>query len=95
MFTIWVNCSFFYLEDLVFVRFKAMELELEVPEVPEGNSLICTASGQDELGVGIEAEAVHLGTVYLFHVVEQVFCCRKPLQCAHQQCGWVGWLLHF
>lgn len=63
MFTIWVNCSFFYLEDLVFVRFKAMELELEVPEVPEGNSLVSAASGKDELRVGVETQAVDLNKV--------------------------------
>ena len=40
-----------------------MQFELEVPEVPEGNGLVCAASGQDELGVGIEAKAVHLDTV--------------------------------
>ena len=63
MFTIWVNCSFFYLEDLVFVRFKAMELELEVPKVPEGNSLVSAASGKDELRVGVETQAVDLNKV--------------------------------
>ena len=44
----------FNLEDLILVRLKAVQLELEVPEVPEGNSLVCTASGQDELGVGLK-----------------------------------------
>ena len=52
----------FDLEDLILVRLKAVQLELEVPEVPEGNSLVCAAGGQDELGVGIEAEAVDLDT---------------------------------
>ena len=85
----------FNLEDLILVRLKAVQLELEVPEVPEGNSLVCTASGQDELGVGIEAEAVHLDTEYIYHVVEQILCCKKPLQCAHRQCGLVGWLWRF
>ena len=50
------------LEDLILVRLKAVQLELEVPEVPEGNSLVCAAGGQDELGVWIEAEAVDLAT---------------------------------
>jgi len=31
-----------------------------VPEVPEGNSLVSAARGQDKLAVGIEAQAVDL-----------------------------------
>ena len=46
------------------MRLKTVQLELEVPEVPQGNSLVGAASGQDELGVGVEAETVHLDTVY-------------------------------
>ena len=52
--------SFVNLENLILVRLEAVQLELEVPEVPEGDCLVCTASGEDELGVGVEAEAVHL-----------------------------------
>ena len=37
--------------DLVLVRLKRVELEREVPEVPEGDGLVCGAGGQDELGV--------------------------------------------
>ena len=40
-----------------------MELELEVPEVPEGNSLVSAASGKDELRVGVETQAVDLNKV--------------------------------
>ena len=40
-----------------------MELELEVPEVPERHGLVGGPGGQDELGVGVEAQAVHLGRV--------------------------------
>ena len=54
----------FNLEDLILVRLKTVQLELEVPKVPQGNSLVGAASGQDELGVGVEAETVHLDTVY-------------------------------
>ena len=53
----------FNLEDLILVRLKAVQLELEVPEVPEGNSLVSAASGKDELRVGVETQAVDLNKV--------------------------------
>ena len=40
-----------------------MELELEVPEVPERHGLVGGPGGQDELGVGVEAQAVDFGRV--------------------------------
>ena len=45
------------------MRLKRVEFELEVPEVPEGHGFVCGAGGQDELGVGVEAQAVDLGRV--------------------------------
>ena len=45
------------------MRLKRVEFELEVPEVPEGDGFVCGAGGQDELGVGVEAQAVDLGGV--------------------------------
>ena len=45
------------------VGLERVELELEVPEVPERDGLVCRAGGQDELGVGVEAQAVDLGGV--------------------------------
>ena len=67
----------FNLEDLILVRLKAMQLELEVPEVPEGYGLVCAASGQYELGVGIEAKAVYLTQkIFIFNYIS---LCRKNL----------------
>ena len=40
-----------------------MELELQVPEIPKSDGLVRGARGEDELGVGVEAEAVDLGGV--------------------------------
>ncbi len=37
-----------------------MQLELEVPEIPERHRLVGGPRGQDELRVGVEAQAVHL-----------------------------------
>ena len=45
----------FNLEDLILVRLKAVQLELEVPEIPESDRLVGAASRQDELGVRVEA----------------------------------------
>ena len=50
----------FNLEDLILVRLKAVKFELKVPQIPKSHSLVCTSRGKDELGVGVEAEAVHL-----------------------------------
>ena len=47
------------------MRLEAVKLELEVPEVPEGDCLVCAASGKDELGVGVEAQAVNLDNEYV------------------------------
>ena len=40
---------------------KAVQFEFEIAEVPEGDSLVRGASGEDELGVRVETEAVDLG----------------------------------
>ena len=64
MFTHLLFHKIFNLEDLILVRLKAVKFELEVPQIPESHSLVCTSRGKDELGVGIEAETVHLDTVY-------------------------------
>ena len=42
------------------MRLKAVKFELKVPQIPKRHSLVCTSRGKDELGVGVEAEAVHL-----------------------------------
>ena len=42
------------------MRLKAVKFELKVPQIPKSHSLVCTSRGKDELGVGVEAEAVHL-----------------------------------
>ena len=41
---------------------KAVQFELEVPEVPEGHGLVGGAGGEDELGVRVETETVNLST---------------------------------
>ena len=43
------------------MRLEGVQLELEVPEIPERHGLVGGAGGQDELRVGVEAQAVHLG----------------------------------
>ena len=42
------------------MRLKAVKFELKVPQIPKSHSLVCTSRGKDELGVRVEAEAVHL-----------------------------------
>ena len=49
-----------HLEDLILVRLKAVKFELKVPQIPKSHSLVCTSRGKDELGIGVEAETVHL-----------------------------------
>ena len=49
-----------HLEDLVLVTLEAVQLQLEVPQIPKCDSLVSRAGGQDELRVGIEAETVNL-----------------------------------
>ena len=49
-----------HLEDLVLVRFEGVQLELEVPEVPQGDGLVRRPGRQDELRVRVEAQAVDL-----------------------------------
>ena len=85
--------SFVNLENLILVRLEAVKLELEVPEVPEGDCLVCAASGKDELGVGVEAQAVNLDDGYVLMMLDKVLDGKEPQQCARQQCGLVGWLL--
>ena len=75
------------------MRLEAVKLELEVPEVPEGDCLVCAASGKDELGVGVEAQAVNLDDGYVLMMLDKVLDGKEPQQCARQQCGLVGWLL--
>ena len=55
-----MHCIKSNLEDLILVRLKAVKFELKVPQIPKSHSLVCTSRGKDELGVGVEAEAVHL-----------------------------------
>ena len=50
----------FYLENLVLVALEAVQFELQVPEVPQGHSLVGGAGGENELGVGIETQTVDL-----------------------------------
>ena len=54
------------------MRLEAVQLELEVPEVPEGDCLVCTASGEDELRVGVEAQAVNLDDGYVLIMLDKV-----------------------
>ena len=49
-----------YLEDLVLMTLEAMELEFEIPKVPESHGLIGRASSEDKLRVGVETQTVHL-----------------------------------
>ena len=49
-----------HLEDLVLVRLEAVQLQLEVTQVPESYRLVGTARGEDKLAVRIEAQAVDL-----------------------------------
>ena len=48
------------LEDLVLVGLEAVELELEVPQVPEGDGLVGAPGSQDELAVRVETQTVDL-----------------------------------
>jgi len=43
-----------HLEDLVVVRLKGVELDVEVSEIPQGHRLVSRAGRQDELGVGVK-----------------------------------------
>ena len=49
-----------------------MELQLEVPQVPECDGLVCGAGGEDELGVGVEGQAVDLRGVRVHRVAGPV-----------------------
>ncbi|CAD6241171.1 GSCOCG00009192001-RA-CDS [Cotesia congregata] len=48
------------LENLVLVRLEGVKLELQIPEIPEGDSFVSASGSQNELGVGVEAETVDL-----------------------------------
>ena len=50
----------FYLENLVLVALEAVQFELQVPEVPQGHSLVGRAGGENELGVRVETQTVDL-----------------------------------
>jgi hypothetical protein len=52
-----------YLEDLVLVRLEGVQFEFQIPEIPESDGLVGRTRGQDELGVRVEGQAVHLGGV--------------------------------
>ena len=73
------------------MRLKAMQLELEVPEVPEGYGLVCAASGQYELGVGIEAEAVDLNTENVSYLT--IFPCAAKTSAVCASTVWLGRLV--
>ena len=57
-----------HLEDLVLVRLEGVQLQLEVAQVPQRHRLVRRPRGQDELGVRVEAQAVHLGGVRVHRV---------------------------
>ena len=48
------------LEDLVLMTLEAVKLELEIPQVPESNSLVSGSSCQDKFRVGVETQTVDL-----------------------------------
>lgn len=52
-----------HLEDLIFMRLKTVQLQFEVTQIPESDSLICAARSQDEFGVRIETQTIHFGRV--------------------------------
>ena len=52
-----------HLKDLILVRLEGVQLQLEVPQVPQRHSLVRRPRGQDELRVGVEAQAVDFGRV--------------------------------
>ena len=52
-----------YLEDLVLVRLEGVQLEFQIPEIPESDGLVGRTRGQDELGVRVKGQAVHFGGV--------------------------------
>lgn len=81
-----------HLEDLVLVRLEAVQLELEVAQVPEGDRLVRAARRQDKLRVGIEAETVNLNernslkkTVWDF---KRLFV---PRRCERRRYDWACW----
>ena len=54
------------LEDFVLVTLETVKLEFQVSEVPKGDSFVRRASGQDELGVGVETQAIDLEDEWFF-----------------------------
>ncbi|CAG5078731.1 Protein of unknown function [Cotesia congregata] len=56
------------LENLVLVRLEGVKLELQIPEIPEGDSFVSASGSQNELGVGVEAETVDLRGVSVHSV---------------------------
>ena len=81
-----------YLEYLVLVTLEAVELELEVPEVPERHGLVGGAGGEDELRVRVETQTVDLNTTQLITGLQlrTRTTTNLPRQCEHPQCGMVG-----
>ena len=55
------------LEDFVLVTLETVKLEFQVSEVPKGDSFVRRASGQDELGVGVETQAIDLDEWVFFN----------------------------
>ena len=40
-----------------------IKFAVNIPKIPECNSLVCTTSGKDKLTVGVETQAVHLNVL--------------------------------
>ena len=80
-----------YLEYLVLVTLEAVELELEVPEVPERHGLVGGAGGEDELRVRVETQTVDLDTTRVDHRALTQNKNNLHQQCEHPQSGMAGW----
>ena len=44
--------------DFIAMAFEGVEFQLEIPEIPEGNSFVCRGGQKDEFCGGIEGEGV-------------------------------------
>jgi len=60
------------LEDFVLVALETVKLEFQVSEVPKSDCFVRRASGQDELGVGVETQAIDLSRVSINSVTWSV-----------------------
>ena len=45
------------------MRLERVKLQLEVPQVPQGDGFVGRTRGQDEFGIRVEGEAVDFGRV--------------------------------